>query len=246
MVNAALFIVVSTFVPRPSAASTDPPENDTLGLPAAAALNVILITVPLLPVYPVGLPPLKVMEPAALENVGSEVHKLKIGPFETLRTVISLGLNLSVPSAAFTEAPFVFTMTRAEKTCPAVYTPVLGEIESEAACTNADDARNSVITRSNLIVCSIVFFAIEWKIMIYFLGSTIITSSADGCIFLLRYHTINATIRVINSSPIKMPTPIIILFANDKERLPSSGTRVAMYSFPALSIALTRIVLLSD
>jgi hypothetical protein len=129
---------VSTLVPRPSFAKTEPSEKLTRAVPDPIALKVIDIIVPAEPVYPEGNPPLKLIVPAPFENAGSATHRLKIELVRlTLTTVSSRGLKLTVPSAALIGAPAEFTITRTVKVLLLVYTPVLGEIPKVAAKARA-------------------------------------------------------------------------------------------------------------
>jgi hypothetical protein len=137
-------ILVRTFEPRPSFASTDPLEKLTRGAPDPIARKVIDIIFPLLPVNPAGEPPLKLIVPALLENVGSAIQRLKIELARvTLTTESSRGLKLRVPSAALIDCPPELTFTRTVNVPFELYTPVLGEIDNVAAkATLAEKIKN--------------------------------------------------------------------------------------------------------
>ena len=91
-----------TSVPRPSAASTDADATDTFPEPSFRTLKVTVRRFDFAE-KGVGLPPPKVIVPAAFENVGSVVHNEKTDPtFEILTTESVVLSKLNCASTAFT------------------------------------------------------------------------------------------------------------------------------------------------
>jgi hypothetical protein len=155
MVYEPPYIFVSTFVPRPSAASTDPSVKVKSVEPEPSARKVTEITVPVVPEYPFGEPPPKEMTPELFEKVGSWVQRLKMElARDTVTTESSRESNESLPSAAFIDLPAVLTRTRTVKFPPDVYTPVGGVTLSVAA--NARGAYKKKILTENKSILRVI------------------------------------------------------------------------------------------
>lgn len=127
--------LVKIFVPFPSLASAEPETKLTVACPCAFGLKVILKIAPEGPVKPgLGSPPEKVTEPAALEKVGSVVHKVKMDVEYPKLLTSNLELSkFNWPDAALMDLPAVFTLISIENISPVLYAPVEGVMYKVAA-----------------------------------------------------------------------------------------------------------------
>ncbi len=122
-------------VARPSPDKTDTPVKEMVAVPAAFGIKVMVARVSDEPLKPGrGVPPVKVISPVLLENVGSRIQSAMTEPvFETEETFSKLGGNEIDASAAFAMTPFVFRIAVTVSGTPTVPVPDDGENKKPAA-----------------------------------------------------------------------------------------------------------------